>query len=192
MDTLILLNEDIFLARGGCGALTLHLYHAGLTPHLLPISHKAYLLKAEASVGGENGAAFSFGLIQLLAPPWENIPPRVSNSAYVCMCIHVFVLQRLTMHQSWSACVSACMRVHLCVCVQWLATQGHWHVGWSLSDLLRSIKKNCGLPIISHLVISLLHFLSVLPVAHSALCYAFWQIRVGSSSELVEKISWFC
>lgn len=48
MDTLILLNEDIFLARGGCGALTLHLYHAGLSPHLLPISHKAYLFKAQA------------------------------------------------------------------------------------------------------------------------------------------------
>lgn len=70
MDTLILLNEDIFLARGGCGALTLHLYFAGLSPHLLPISYKAYLFKAEARAGGRgNEAAFSFGLIQLLAPP---------------------------------------------------------------------------------------------------------------------------
>lgn len=55
MDTLILFNEDIFLARGGCEALTLHLYHAGLSPHLLPISHKAYLFKAEARAGERSG-----------------------------------------------------------------------------------------------------------------------------------------
>lgn len=53
MDTFILLNEDILLARGGCGALTLHLYCAGLSLHLLPISHKAYLFKAGARAGGE-------------------------------------------------------------------------------------------------------------------------------------------
>lgn len=53
MDALLLVNEDVFVARGGCEALTLHLHHAELSPHLLPISHKAYLFKAEARAGGE-------------------------------------------------------------------------------------------------------------------------------------------
>lgn len=109
--------------------LTLHLYHAGLSPHLLPISHKAYLFKAEARAGGgkrnEEGGWVRrgwrgesrvrvFGLIQLLAPPpWENIPPWVSSGEYVCMCMHVFVLQRRTLFQAWS------VFMHVCVCSYW-------------------------------------------------------------------------
>lgn len=40
---------------------------------------------------GVGGIKFSSGLIQLLAPaPQENIPPRVSRSESVFMCMHVW------------------------------------------------------------------------------------------------------
>lgn len=61
-------------------------------------------------------------------------------SVQVCMHMHVFMLQRPNF-----------VLVLENVRVQWLTTQGHWHVRWSLSDPGRPQKKVAGHSAISHL-----------------------------------------
>lgn len=119
MDTPILLNEDILLARGGRGGLTLHLYRAGLIPHLLPISHKAYLFKAGARAGGETkrggvrgrgSAEFGFWLDSITSTAREHSPSGV----WLLVCVHVFACV-CPAKTDLSICLEESMHVWMCM-----------------------------------------------------------------------------